>query len=147
MGTQLPTNLCALEIGESIFRSVTERYCMKVNNPKINNRTNEQDAVMLRDWAQEYGACVRQRAVRQETTMAKGGTLLEYIYQRNCIVLGDKTQIVSDLHNWQLYRLTVARTTVTTTKKTSENVENEDDIHYDPETYAGSFCVNDEIDV
>ena len=28
---------------------------------------------------------MRQRTVRQETTMAKHGTLPEYIYQRHCI--------------------------------------------------------------
>ena len=39
----------------------------------------------LRDWASSYGAAVRQRTVRQETTMAKHGTLPEYMYQRQCI--------------------------------------------------------------
>ena len=39
----------------------------------------------MRDWASSYGAAVRQRTVRQETTMAKHGTLPEYIYQRHCI--------------------------------------------------------------
>lgn len=41
---------------------------------------------ILRDWASTYGAAVRQRTVRQETTMAKHGTLPEYMYQRHCIV-------------------------------------------------------------
>ena len=39
----------------------------------------------MRDWASSYGAAVRQRTVRQETTMAKHGTLPEYIYQQHCI--------------------------------------------------------------
>ena len=39
----------------------------------------------MQDWASSYGAVVRQRTVRQETTMAKHGTLPEYIYQRHCI--------------------------------------------------------------
>ena len=39
----------------------------------------------MRDWASAYGAAVRQRTVRQETTMAKHGTLPECIYQRHCI--------------------------------------------------------------
>ena len=39
----------------------------------------------MRDWASSYGAAVRQRTVRQETTMAKHGTLPESIYQRHCI--------------------------------------------------------------
>ena len=34
----------------------------------------------MRDWAQSYGAAVRQRSVRQETTMAKAGTLPGYMY-------------------------------------------------------------------
>ena len=40
---------------------------------------------IMRDWALAYGAAERQRTVRQETTMAKHGTLPEYIYQRHCI--------------------------------------------------------------
>ena len=39
----------------------------------------------MRDWASSYGVAVRQRTVCQETTMAKHGTLPEYIYQRHCI--------------------------------------------------------------
>ena len=34
----------------------------------------------LRDWAHSYGTAVRQRSVRQETTMAKAGTLSGYMY-------------------------------------------------------------------
>ena len=40
---------------------------------------------IMRDWASAYGAAVQQRTVHQETTMAKHGTLPEYIYQRHCI--------------------------------------------------------------
>lgn len=36
----------------------------------------------MRDWAQTFGAAVRQRSVRQETTMARAGTLPSYLYQR-----------------------------------------------------------------
>jgi len=36
----------------------------------------------MRDWAQSFGAAVRQRSVRQETTMARAGTLPSYLYQR-----------------------------------------------------------------
>ena len=39
----------------------------------------------MRDWASAYEAAVRQRTVRQEKTMAKHGTLPEFIYQRHCI--------------------------------------------------------------
>ena len=40
------------------------------------------DCDLMRNWASSYGAAVRQRTVRQETTMAKHGTLPEFIYQR-----------------------------------------------------------------
>ena len=43
------------------------------------------DCDIMRDWASAYGAAVRQRTVRQETTMAKHGTLPEFMYQRHCI--------------------------------------------------------------
>ena len=43
---------------------------------------------IMRDWASAYGAAVRQRTVRQETTMAKYGTLPEFIYQRHYISSG-----------------------------------------------------------
>ena len=36
----------------------------------------------MRDWAQTFGAAVRQGSVRQETTMARAGTLPSYLYQR-----------------------------------------------------------------
>ena len=41
---------------------------------------------VLRDWASAHGAAVRQRTVRKETTMAKHGTLPEFMYQRHCVV-------------------------------------------------------------
>ena len=40
------------------------------------------DCEIMRGWASTYGAAVRQRTVRQETTMAKHGTLPEFMYQR-----------------------------------------------------------------
>ena len=36
----------------------------------------------MRDWAQTFDAAVRQRSVRQETTMVRAGTLPSYLYQR-----------------------------------------------------------------
>ena len=36
----------------------------------------------LHDWAQTYGAAVRQRTNRQQTSMAKTGALSDYMYQR-----------------------------------------------------------------
>ena len=35
----------------------------------------------LRNWASSYGAAVRQRTVRKGTTMARHGTLPEFMYQ------------------------------------------------------------------
>ena len=46
---------------------------------------SQADCDLLRNWASSYGAAVRQRTVRQETTMAKHGTLPEFIYQRQCV--------------------------------------------------------------
>ena len=37
----------------------------------------------MRDWAQTFGAAVRQRPVRQETMMARAGTLPSYLYQKD----------------------------------------------------------------
>ena len=50
------------------------------------------DCDLLRNWASAYGAAVRQRTVRQETTMAKHGTLPEYLYQRH-LEVGDKVNL------------------------------------------------------
>ena len=36
----------------------------------------------MRDWAPTFGAAARQRSVKQETTMARAGTLPSYLYQR-----------------------------------------------------------------
>ena len=38
------------------------------------------DCNALRNWASSYGAAVRQRTERQETTMARHGTLPEFMY-------------------------------------------------------------------
>ena len=43
------------------------------------NLGRQADCDALRDWASSYGA-----TVRQETTMARHGTLLEFMYQRQC---------------------------------------------------------------
>ena len=37
----------------------------------------------MRDYSPAYGAAVRQRTNRQETTMARHGTMPEVIYQRH----------------------------------------------------------------
>ncbi len=50
---------------------------------------------ILRNWAKAHGAAVRQRTVRQETTMAKHGTMPEYMYQRRNIVT-ERVDVFSD---------------------------------------------------
>ena len=50
------------------------------------------DCDLLRNWVSAYGAAVRQRTVRQETTMAKHGTLPEYLYQCH-LEVGDKVNL------------------------------------------------------
>ena len=53
--------------------------------PIVNMRPADCDA--LRDWASSFGAAVRQRTVRQETTMARHGTLPEFMYERQFEIL------------------------------------------------------------
>ena len=55
--------------------------------PAVNLSSN--DCEILRNWASAYGALVRQRTVRQKTTKAKHGILLEFLYQRH-LEVGDK---------------------------------------------------------
>ena len=56
------------------------------------------DCNALRDWASSYGAAVRQRTVRQETTMAKHGTLPEFMYQRcQRKIIRKKTRVTPSL--------------------------------------------------
>ena len=50
------------------------------------------DCDLLRNWASAYGVAVRQRTVWQETTMARHGTLPEYLYQRR-LEVGDKVNL------------------------------------------------------
>ena len=47
-------------------------------------KMSQENCEVLRSWAASCGAAVRQRTVRQETTMAKHGALPEYMYQRQC---------------------------------------------------------------
>jgi len=44
------------------------------------------DCDLMQNWASSYGAVVRQRTVRQETTMQNMTSVLpEFIYQRQCV--------------------------------------------------------------
>ena len=55
---------------------------------------------VLRNWASAYGAAVRQRTVRQKTTMARDGTLPEFLYQRH-LEVGDKVHLNFGYHEGQ----------------------------------------------
>ena len=54
------------------------------------------DCDALRDSASFYGAAVRQRTVRQETTMARHGALPEFMYQRQCEIAEKRISIAFD---------------------------------------------------
>ena len=56
-------------------------------------KLDEQKCKVLRDWALTYGSAVRQRTVRQETTMSRMGTLPEFLQQRNCVVSSQQVDI------------------------------------------------------
>ena len=47
---------------------------------------------VMRDWAQTLGAVVCQCSVRQETIMARAGTLPSYLYQRE-VRLGESASL------------------------------------------------------
>ena len=47
----------------------------------------------MRDYALTYEAAVRKRTNRQETTMARHGTMPELIYQRQLEISADKVDV------------------------------------------------------
>ena len=47
---------------------------------------DESEVAMMGVWAKMYGAFVRQRTVRQETTTSRAGRLLDYLYQKDVYV-------------------------------------------------------------
>ena len=53
-----------------------------MEQPPVGKASNNEMA-MMREWSKTYGVSVRQRNVRQETTMAKAGTLPDYLYQKD----------------------------------------------------------------
>ena len=63
---------------------------------RINVDMRPADCDALRDWPSSYGVAVRQRTVRQETTMARHGTLPEFMYQRQCEVAEKPISIAFD---------------------------------------------------
>ena len=61
--------------------------------PLPNVNMSPADCNALRNWASSYGAALRQRTVRQKTTMARHGTLPEFMYQRQCEILDKPVSI------------------------------------------------------
>eukprot|EP00111_Clytia_hemisphaerica_P017220 TCONS_00050955-protein len=64
------------------------------NTPKQITKENED---LLRDWAANYTRAVRQRTVRQETTMAKTGTLPHYCYTKSLIEVASQSSSFEEL--------------------------------------------------
>ena len=54
------------------------------------------DRNALRNWASSYGAAVRQRTVRKGTTMARHGTLPEFMYERQSEISDKPVSIAFD---------------------------------------------------
>ena len=65
-----------------------------MEQPPVGKASHDEMA-MMREWCKTYGASVRQRSVRQETTMAKAGTLPDYLYQKD-VEVSDKIILTSD---------------------------------------------------
>ena len=55
------------------------------------------DAQLMKEWAHTFGAAVRQRTVRQETTMARAGTFPSFLYQRE-IMPGESVDHIGKVH-------------------------------------------------
>ena len=56
-------------------------------------KLSQKEIGQMRDYALTYGAAVRQRTNRQETTMARHGTMPELIYQRQLEISADKVDV------------------------------------------------------
>lgn len=57
-------------------------------SPKANVSADNQ--LIMRNWAKDFGKCVRQRTVRQETTKFKAGTLPLNMYKKSNVKPGEK---------------------------------------------------------
>ena len=64
--------------------------------PLANVDTRPADCDALRDWVSCYGTAIRQRTVHQETTMARHGTLPEFMCQRQCEIAEKAISIAFD---------------------------------------------------
>ena len=93
--------------------------------PLANVDMRPADCDALRDWASSYGAAVRQRTVRQETTMARHGTLPEFMHQRQCEVAEKPISMAFDAQ--------VSTAEAVTENETVEEAEDEFDESSDEE--------------
>lgn len=75
--------------------------CVPTISPLPAVEMSQADNDIMRNWASSFGAAVRQRTVRQETTMAKHGTLPEFMYQRRCVI-SDKPVALTSLPSGQI---------------------------------------------
>ena len=83
-----------------------------------------------------YGAAVRQRTVRQETTMAKHGTLPEFIYQRQCVA-SDEPVTLTTFVSEQAEGPEENRTFLLNEKENDDEIADEFDSSSDEEVEAG----------
>ena len=58
-------------------------------------KASKDEISMMREWATAHGSSVRQRTVRQETTMARVGTLPDFLYQKK-IEVGERIDVSSN---------------------------------------------------
>ena len=93
--------------------------------PLANVDMRPADCDGLRDWESSYGAAIRQRSVRQETTMARHGTLPEFMNQRQCEVAEKPISIAFDAQ--------VSTAEAVTENETVEETEHEFDESSDEE--------------
>ena len=98
---------------------------------------NRDDITKLREWAKTYGAAVRQRTVRQETTMAKHGSLPEYIYKRQCTTSDEPVKLLQ------------TRTALTLPNECheGENGDDEDDVEHEDDVEGVEHSDEPDIEI
>ncbi|CAC5360806.1 unnamed protein product [Mytilus coruscus] len=75
---------------------LTDMPSMRHLSP-IRTLTTYEQATM-KNWVNDFGKCVRQRTVRQETTKFKVGTLPLNMYQQSDVQLGEKVMFNNIAH-------------------------------------------------
>ena len=87
--------------------------------PLPDEKLSQKEIGQMRDYALTYGAAVRQRTNRQETTMARHGTMPKLIYQRQLEISTDKVDVCKErfsmnylfgsniIYSFQIFALTL----------------------------------------